>query len=170
MLPPRCTWSQSSRLAMMTSQSCCQGISCKKRVTNRCRKVRKTLFLSLPLDFCVKKGKLFWKSQVDCTDTEGGRGKWKEKEREITNRKRKPGGVIHLWTCFFTNKWGQRQRQRQTTKRRQGDASGKRNEVDGGERRTEKSQVFSSVAQRWCSLRAAARVQLSVPLRHSEPL
>lgn len=33
-----------------------------------------------------------------------------------------------------------------------------------------KNQVFSSVAQRWLSVRAAARVQFSVPLQHSEPL
>lgn len=71
-------------------------------------------------------------------------------------------------SVLFIDEWGQRWRQ--TTKLRQGDASGKRGEVDGGERWTEKSRVFSSVAQRWCSLRAAARVQRSVPLRHSEPL
>lgn len=65
---------------------------------------------------------------------------------------------------------GQTDRLRQTAKLRLGGASRKQNEVDGGERQTEKSQVFSSVAQRWSSLRAAARVQFSVPLQHSEPL
>lgn len=124
-------------------------------------------FPSLPMDFCAKKGNLFWKTQVDCIDTEGGRGKWKEKERD--NKQKEKARLSHSpMNTLFIDKWGQRQRQ--TTKLRQGDASGKRSEVDGGERRTEKSQVFSSVAQRWCSLRAAARVQRSVPLRHSEPL
>ena len=85
------------------------------------------------------------------------RGNWK-----ATSRKRNTG-----WHLPKINVWADRHRQQRWDR---ATPVGKRTRFDGGERQTEKSGAFSSVAQRWLGLRAAASVQFSVPLQHSEPL